>query len=305
MGEEEYNFFIMEYSKILKNAFEATKKYKAMWLLGMFVASGSSGCVGRFPSGFNSMNFDSFSQGSDVFDAVKLVEYWWIVALVVILVFFLMIISVAFHNIAVGGMFYGAKQAAMNQSVKFNDMFRVGWKNFAKMFGLHFLVKGTLALALVCISIPLIALAFTIVGLIIVIPAAIILLFALIPVSVAVQILLMYARQYIVLQQQTIMNSLKLSWQLFKAHVGDSIVMYLLTGVIGFGITIVTVLIALIICIPFAILGFILYTVFSWAGVVAVATLGISVLLSALYIIKGISQAFMFHLWHGAFAELQ
>lgn len=299
----------MEYSKILKGALDATKRYKAMWLLGMFVASSASGCNSRFPTSFGSGDFDSLTSEADVFNGFSFEqwfsEYWWILALLTMLIFFLVIISVVFHNIAVGGMFFGAKQAVANQPVKFNDLFRAGMQYFPKMFGLHVLVKGGLVVAIILMAIPLIALAFTIIGLIVVIPVAIVLLLALIPVGIALQIILMYARQYIVLQQQTIINSLKLGWQLFKTHLADSIVIFLLAMVIGWGVAIATCLVVLVIGLPFAILGFILYNVISWAGVVGVACLALLVLLVVLYTIKGISQAFMFHLWHRTFAELQ
>lgn len=297
----------MEYSTIIKQAFESTKRNKIMWLLGIFVASGSGGGWNfRLPTSFDSEDFGSAGEGFRVFDwDVWFTEYWWLVLLIGVLILALIIVQVILHNIAVGGMFYGAQQTAGNVSVKFRQLFGVGTKYFPKMFGLHFLVKATFVMALLLISIPLIALAFTIIGLVVVIPVAIVLFLALIPIGAVVHILFMFARQYIVLRQQSIMDSLKSSWQLFKNHLGDSVVMYLLSLLIGLGVGLATLIIVLLIALPFAILGFILYNAVSWPGVIGVAVLGVLVLMIVLFIVKGMYQAFTFHLWHRTFAEMQ
>ncbi len=296
---------MIKYSKIFKEAFEVTKRYQAMWWLGMLVAGSSSGCNARIPGNFGGLdNVEQWDTWSSVAIQGWLIAHWWLISLIGLLLVALFIIAMLFNYIAIGGMYYGAQQTVKNQVVKLNELFRYGIQQFVRVLGLRWLVSGGIVLALMLIAIPLIALAFTVVGLIIVIPAVILLILAFIPFGVVIQIILQYAQQYLVLQQQTILISLQSGWQLFRKHLADSIIIYLLTVLVRIGVAMATILVVLFISLPFAILGFILYNTISWPGVIDVVVLAVMVLLVALYIIRGISQTFYFHLWHRTYATL-
>ncbi|MFA5994864.1 MAG: hypothetical protein WCW27_03180 [Patescibacteria group bacterium] len=300
----------MEYTNILKQALAATKRTKIMWLLGLFVAGSSSGCNVNIPGNIGSgtnyeqlWNNDVNSEFNYALDYITS-NLWWMLIILGLLVIALIIVRVVLHNIAVGGMFRGAQLARTNQTLKFGELFKFGLANFWKVLGLHIVIKGSIVLGAMIIAVPLILLGITIVGLIVVIPAVIVLVILLIPFGIAVQIILMQARQFLVFQQQGIIESIKSAWQLLKTRLSDNVLCYLMTLLAGLVVGLATILGILIIIIPTAILGFITYSASAWAVMIIIGILAALILMVLLLAIKGVYQTFMFHFWHIAFAEL-
>lgn len=297
----------MEYSKILKQAFEHTKKYRSMWWLGMLVVSGGGGFSNSIPTDFgdsvgpSSTDIDRFTNAATSWA----VEYWYILVMIGVLLLALMLLSFILHYIATAGLYIGANQARLGKRPTLKGMFKAGTKPFWRVVGLHLLV-GLANVVFIAIPLVIIVLiGITIVGLIIAIPAFIIFLIALFPFTAVVSILKTYATQYVVLDDANIMDSLRNAWQLFRSKLGDSAVMFLLSAVIAIGIGVVTIGIVLLLCIPFAIIGFIAYNASGWIPVIVVAAVGLAILCIVLLIIKGIKQTYFFNLWHLTFAELK
>lgn len=293
----------MEYSHIFKQAYQSTKKYKAMWWLGLFAAgSASVNLPANFARGFGSAFSDSIPSDQLAFTN-WFSQYWVFVVAAGILLLLLALIFFVMDVIAYGGMYHGANLARHNQRPTFGGMIKVGAQKFWPLLGMSSLVAICILAGMVIIAIPLILLGFTIVGLVIVIPVTILLVLALIPFTIAVSMTMKFAQQYMVLQNKSIMESLKLGWKLLRSHLGDSIIIFLLQWLIGIGIALVTFMATLLIAIPFAIIGFVAYQALNWPALVAVVAVGVLVLFVLFLVIKGIVQTFTFNVWHLTFAE--
>ncbi|MDP3970949.1 MAG: hypothetical protein Q8P90_04585 [bacterium] len=294
----------MEYTNILKQAYESARKHKAMWFLGMLVASGGANFsnVGNF----NTSDFKSSEMDPVLNSASQFMEsYWWVLIIVGILFLLLMIVMIVLHNVAIGGLYYGAEQARLKKKVTFGDMFRAGSHTFWKVLGTNLLIGAVFGGVGMLIAIPLAILAFTVVGLIVVIPAVLVLIVLAIPVMAAVGVLTNYAFQYMTLRKQGVIDSLKMGWLMLKNNVLDSFVMFLFMMLVGIGFAIVSILIAVFIILPFAIIGFIAYNSAGWVPVITVVLIGLLVLWIVMTFIKGIRNAYTFNVWHLTFVELE
>ncbi len=279
-----------------------------MWWLGMMILAGGGGSF-NIPSGdISTEEFDSsvnevFGSGFDVADFFF--QFWWSFLILGVLVFLLIVITAVLHYIAIGGLYYGADQARQGkEKVRFGDMMKGGWKKFWPVLGLHVLVSIALGIVGLIIAIPLILLAITIIGLIIVIPVVIILLILALPTGGIIRTVMAYATQYVVFHDEKIIDSLKKGWQLFKNNLSDSIVVFLLELLVRIVVGFVTFGIILLIALPLAILGFILYTSTGWVGAGIVIALALLVLFTVGLVIRGIKNTFLYNMWHLAFAEL-
>ncbi len=297
----------MEYSKILKQAFEHTKKYRSMWWLGMLVASGGGGISNSIPTDFgdtggpSSSDIDQFTTAA----ASWAVEYWYVLVMIGVLLVALILLSIILHYIATAGLYTGASEARQGKRPTFKGMFKAGTKPFWRVFGLHLLI-GLATVVLIGVPILVIILTgITIIGLVIAIPAFIVFIIALLPFTAIISIIRTYATQYVVLENERIMDSIHKAWKLFRSTLSDSVVMYLLNIVIGIGIGLASIFVALLIIVPFAIIGFIAYNATGWISVIVIAAVGLVLLSVVMLIIKGIKHAYFFNFWHLTFAELK
>lgn len=297
----------MEYSKILKQAFEHTKKYRSMWWLGMLVVSGGGSFSNSFPSDFGDSGGPSSTDIDHYTTAATnwAVEYWYILVMIGVLLLALILLSFVLHYIATAGLYIGANEARLGKRPTFKGMFKAGTKPFWRVVGLHVLIGLANVLFILIPLIVIVLIGITIVGLIIAIPAFIMFLIALLPFTAVVSIVRTYATQYVVLDDMSIMDSLRKAWQLFRIKLSDSVVMYLLSVVVTIGVGLATIAIVLLICLPFAIIGFIAYNALGWTTVIVVAAFGLAILSIVLLIIKGIKQTYFFNFWHLTFAELK
>lgn len=297
----------MEYSKILKQAFEYTKKHRSMWWLGMLVASGGGGLSNaNLPADFGDSAFTDSEIQRVVNSASNwVVEYWYIVIMLGLLLLAIILLSIILHFIATAGLYYGANQARLGKHVTFKAMCKAGMKPFWRVVGLHLLIGLASVLAVGVPIVVLVLIGITIIGLVIAIPAFIVFLIALFPFMAALGIITTYATQYVVLDNEHILDSIRKAWKLLRSNLSDSAVIYLLTIVINIGIVLASIGIILIIAIPFAIIGFIAYNASGWIPVIIVAALGLVVVSIAMLFVKGIKHTYFFNVWHLTFAELK
>lgn len=296
----------MEYSALLKHSYQRTIRYRSMWWLGMFVVAGSSGSqfVSNFTSGIS--DIVDTADGSNAYWAFEyfLSEFWWVLLIIFGVIFLVWLLFILFNILASIGMLHGAKAARQQQAMSFLAMVQAALPSFWPVFGLHCGLFFIAFVALLILAVPIIALALTGIGLIIVIPVIFGLVLLMIPVSAVVGIWYMYVIQYIALQQQSLIESVVLGWKLFRTHVGDSLVVYFILLLVNIGFMIPTLIVMVIIGVPFGLLAVAAYFANSWAIVAGVVGIGALILFAALLILKGVRNAFMFHSWHELFAEL-
>lgn len=290
----------MEYGKILRQAFETTIKHKALWFLGMLIFSGSK--IPSFGSDTGKLFNDSSTDYPYPAEFTQAIE-WFFDYIIIIgaVVLLLTIVLIILHTIATGGMFLGVNQARLGKKPKFGALFKEGSHYFWQVLGLNLILGLVVAVAVVVISIPLLLLAVTIVGLIIAIPGFIVLFAALMLVGV----FQIYALQYLVLRRQSIMNSFQSAWKMLRAGIGHSIVMLLLLGLISLGIFIgVVIVIGLAVAVFVGMLFLAAYDV-GGAFIWPVAIIGGLVLMVGALFVKGIMTTFSYNVWHLTFIELE
>lgn len=291
----------MEYGNILKAAWQATWKHKAMWLLGMAILGGSHIGITQF-----SYNGGTDYRTATLLDALgELVqEYWILLVLIAVCLLLLILTAYVFHYIALGGIYRGAALAKAEQPVHFVALCRAGTETFWPVLAATLLFSIAIGAVMLLLVTGLVLLALTIVGLVIVIPLVIILLCLALPARSISASLYSFTIQGIVLHNLKIRQSWQRAWPLWKEHWLDTLLIYLiLVGwkvVVGMVCVVGLVLLAL----PVALFGYLAYTSEAWLvlGLGALVIVGSLTLVA--FLIKGISQSFSAHLWHRCYAAL-
>ncbi|MBI2415616.1 MAG: hypothetical protein HYV33_03075 [Candidatus Kerfeldbacteria bacterium] len=294
----------MQYGQIIQQAWEHTKRYKAMWLIGMLVLSSSGGGSGcNIPTGpMDSGNDYSSNWSSSVGQWFE--QYWWIVVIAGLVILALAVVAIVLHYIAVGGLFIGAQQARQGHRPKFGDMFLAGLQQAHRTFAVEFLL-GLITLGLMIGGLlSIVLLACSIIGLVLVPFALLAWLAGCVAVVLIISVVRLYSLQYLVLQRQGVWASIQHGWQLLRQQLAHSAVIYgldlLVTVAVGIGLLILMLLVIL----PFGIVGFIAYAAASWIGLTVSISLGVLLLIGLILIVKGIRNAFSYNLWHLTFTEL-
>ncbi len=294
----------MNYSELIKKSWQATWKYKNLWWLGMMIMAGGSGGGGNVQLPIDGGNFDGSNTDMTPIQH-SLAELWWVFVIIGILLLLLMLIMIFLHHVATAGLYYGANDVRLNKQPTFKASFKHGIKKFWPVFGLKILSGLALGAMILMIAVPLVLLGLTIVGLIIVVPVAIVLIIAAIPFFAAYAIVIVYATQYIVLHDEPMVEAFKKGWYLLKDNIQDSVVPWLINILIGIGFVIVAIGVVLVVALPLVLIGFVTYNAAGWGPIVALAIVGFIILFALLTVLKGIHQTFVFHIWHNVFAYIK
>ncbi len=301
---------MINYSELLVGAWRATWKYRSMWLLGMAIIGGcnagvtqTSYSLGNIAStDSQSMDYQTIATMDALADLAQ--EYWLLLLLIGICLVLLICTAWVVHYIALGGIYRGAALAKQNQPVQFTALCRAGTETFWPVLAVSLLFKIGMGMITAGAILGLVVLAFTIVGLVIVLPLLIILVCLALPLRSVISSLYSFTIQGIVLQRLSISQSWHQAWQLWKANWLDTLLIYLsLLGwrtLVGMACFIGLVLLAM----PVALFGYLAYTSEAWL-ILGLGTLALVGLLAVVaFLVKGISQSFSAHLWHRSYAAL-
>ncbi len=300
----------MSFGEILRTAWKATWKYRAMWILGMAIITGGSG----FSNLFNLIpdtdvtQFDSFSdyETQQYLNALEDVwhNYWILIVLLVVCLVLLVVLAYVFHYMALAGMVHGAATAQTMGEVRLSELCRVGASVFFPVFGISILFGlGTLALS-VCVIVVLLLLAITIIGLVVAIPLAIVLLLAVIPAAWMINAWYQYALRGVVIRRLSMFASLQQGWTNMIATWQNALLAGLVRSIWTLATGMILFMASLVIIVPLAFLGYLAYTSQAWLALGLIALIGMALLLSIGLILKGITQSFYAHLWHGLYAGI-
>ena len=293
----------LNYIDIIKQAARSTWKTKAMWFLGIFISSGTSCQVSNLN---NSNSWETGTWSKEFTNFGNWIEqYWWILIMLIIMLATLALIMLIMNNLAISGMYYGAKQTRLNKKVGFIEMIKVGLEYFWKIIGLNLLVGISVTFAFFGVILSFSLMAISIVGLLLAAPGFILFMIGSVPFIIAMGLVMIFAIQYIVFEKQGIIEALKSGWLLLYNNIADSILMYLIVMLCGFGFVLVTLLITIIIALPFVLAG--LATYFGTENItitVIVGLIGGFALLIVWAFMKGVFNTFIYHTWHQVFAQL-
>lgn len=300
----------MDYGKIIKRAFEITRKHPFLWVFGFIIA---------LVSGGSNFNYSYQSGGEDQAFA-KLgsfaVTYLVAVIIVILLVLLIGLILWIVSLMAEGGLVSCVKKIEKGEETSLGDGFSVGAHYFWRILALSVVLGLVIFILFLLLLAPLVAGILIFVsqsksaGAETAVPAIfclvlgiIFMVFLLIIFGAFLGVLFIYAMRQIVLKDERVFASIRAAWQLFRAKLKETVLMFLLLLVIGAVVSAVLVIPALVIGLPSVlaiISGASLKNVFLIAG----GALGLLVLVLILSFLRGIYTTFHSTAWTLAFMEL-
>jgi hypothetical protein len=234
----------LDYIDVIKQAWQIIWKHKWLWLFGFIAALGSGG--GNFSNSlqYSSNSGNTSSAGANVSQFMS--TYLVVIILLALLFLVIGLVLMVFSIIANGALIGSAIGADAGETVGLGIGWRVGLKYFWRLLGLNLLI-GLVVLVLVAIPVAIGVLAALIGGsgssltpaLFCLIPIALIYLLAFIVFVILLGISANYAMRYIVIDGAGVIDGLKKGFALFRLRWADTVLMYLLLGVIGFGVGVV------------------------------------------------------------------
>lgn len=132
----------MDYFDLLKRAWTITWRYKALWVLGLFVGAVSGGSTGGVGSNISMGSQDFSGDGGQAFTQM---ERWATdnLALIAVVAGVLVIISLALWVLSVaaqGGIAYGTNEAAEGRAPSLGMAWSVGFSKWGRTFMIQFVL---------------------------------------------------------------------------------------------------------------------------------------------------------------------
>ncbi|HEY3289847.1 MAG TPA: hypothetical protein VGK87_06945 [Anaerolineae bacterium] len=263
----------MDFGGIINRAFKITWKYKILWILGFLAALGSGGSGGSFNFNFGSNSTFNPNTGQMPPWMQEIARHPEpLLAIAGVLACLFIIIGIVFGIIGIiarGGLIAGVQQIETESNTTFGSAWKSGASRFWPMLGLSLLV----ALPIILLVIVLIgAGAFAFGGIIAaaatsnrsgannsaglggLLAAGISIFCCLLCVAVIygliAEALTTFGERYIMIEKLGVMASLSKAWSLFKANLGNIILMALLMGVISVVFGLITGAVALVVLAP-------------------------------------------------------
>ncbi len=245
----------MDHGKIVTNAWNITWNHKWLWGLGFLAALAGGGGGGGGNVNSNNFNFDPetgelppFMQ--DIFtDPAALTRIAGVALVVICLLMIIGLVLWFVGNAARAGLITSVNGLDEGYKSNFSEAFRTGWQYIWRILGLKLVLWGSFVLIMLVIGGGIGAFAtISANGNDAAIAGIGILACGLACGIVLVIFPLMFTDAYafrgLVLREMGIMDSIKHGWQLFRANMGDSLILGLIYGVISgaAGVAIVAVL---------------------------------------------------------------
>ncbi|HNS52384.1 MAG TPA: hypothetical protein PKO09_14520 [Anaerolineae bacterium] len=241
----------MRYGEVLSRAWQITRKWKLLWVLGFLAGAGASALSGT--NVYQYSGRDIAGWGWDP-SSWPIAPAWLalIAAAVILLALAFGVLSV----IATGGLIGGVQQIEESGSTTLRSAWRVGVRHFWRLLGIALVTQAPVALAATGA-----ALLFVL-GLVPVtssmdmtggegIAGAIsvacggLLCCALIPISIGLAILAVLAQRAAVLEGTPWLEAIGRGWRVLRARMGPSLVLWLILLGVSLGVGLVLGLVAL------------------------------------------------------------
>ena len=287
----------MDFSNVLRRAWEITWKHKGLWVLGILAS-----CSSNYGSG--SSNFSNtfqynisggeYTQIDRWFQSIP-EETWIAIGITALCVFVLMAIVIwVLTAIGNGGLIAGFQMAETGETVTLGTAFQQGVSYFWKLLVIQ-LIPGLLSLLIlgpVIFGMFLCTFLTLGLGIICLLP----LLCILVPLGIAIGVYTMLAQIALIVEDLDIATAFQRAWEVFRSNLGEIIVMGLILVVGGF-------VVGLILAIPFILIalplmtGLIMGTESSSVVGVSVTVIGGLLYLPILIIASGIIRTFVTGSW--------
>jgi len=287
----------MDISAIFKRAWEITWKHKGLWVLGILANCSGSGSQGSS----NASRMPQYSVGGGEFPQI---EHWlqsipegaWI-AFGIAVVCGMLLLALVFWVLAAignGGLIAGFQMAETGETVTLASAFQQGIRYFWKLL----VIQLILGLASLVVFFPMIfggaimSILTMGVALICLIP----LICLLIPLGIAITIYTLLTQIALIVEELDIVAAFKRAWEVFRANLGQIIVMGLILGVGGFVVGLILAIPFILMALPF-ISGLIVGTELSSLTGFSVTIIGILLYMPVLLLAGGIMRTFITGSW--------
>jgi hypothetical protein len=240
----------MDYGKVLSRAWQITWRWKILWILG-FLTSLSGSISGTNLYGFNRADLVTWRTDLSSWPNATL---WLILigCLVLLVLVVLMVLSV----VATGGLIAGVRQIEEEGTTTLRQAWRTGVRRFWTLFGISLLVilplivvavAGALLLGLALFPVasssaasgsaaPARAIASVVCGAL--------LCCATLPVGLVLAAVVTYAQRAAILEDLRSIDALKRGWQVFRDHLGPTLLLWLLFFLVSLALGVVTGVVA-------------------------------------------------------------
>ncbi|MBN1371657.1 MAG: hypothetical protein JW987_06925 [Anaerolineaceae bacterium] len=292
----------MQYGEVLSKAWKIIWKHKVLWIFGILASlgtGGGGGGGGGGGSGYSGGN-ETFPQFEQFANQVEnwVSQNWWVIGVIIMAVVLLVLVMIVLSTFGRIGLARGAWQVDEGKtSLSFGELFAASSPYFWRVILLAILIFVMwLALMLVLIFPVIITAGLAMICLLPV-------FCLLVPISWMVGIVVEQAVVAIVGEDLGVMDGLKRGWEVFRAHIGEMLIMGLVLGIGG-------VIAQLFIALPF------IFTVIPLIGSVIIQNEGAmrtgltaTIVLVCLYapvalILGGIVQSYLGTAWALTFRRL-
>lgn len=293
----------IDYSRILRRAYDITIQNKFLWVFGALIALGSGG--GNFNGGGGGSGGNTTPQEDEVFNKIEgfANQYWLAIIALVAFVFLLLIIIWILGTISRGALIDCANKADDGIYADIKSGFRRGLHFFGRVFGIGLVFFALMMVVLTVILAPVIyfiimkqfapAIFIGIMGLLFFIPIA--MFFGIIS-----QLALLFA----VMMERRVFAAISEAYELFLKNFSAIGLLWLLSIGIGIVASVATFFVALpviLIAVPF-VLGS--YAAFQLSGLIISILIGVIIFTIAMAIVRGVFEVYLQTFWILGFKEL-
>lgn len=275
----------IDYWDLVSRSVRTAWKYKFLWFFGFFASSGG-GNIGRWSEGGGDRLRDFFLSNP---------------MLLVLIVMGLVIVGLAFfvmNIICTGGLIRSTSRADRGIPVSFSQTWKAGLNAFWRLLGTTLLAILTfLVVTAVCMIPIVLSVLGGAPGIVVAVLIGAILFLPYIAFLFLLAFTVIYAEREIVLENAAVFDALRSGLELAKAHLGKSLMVWLvmlLSGLV-FGLGMLFVL--LILAIPFVLIGI--------GNLFLALVLGIPVGVAFVVVASGAYNTYAYSLWTLAYETLK
>jgi len=298
----------LDFGAILSRAWKITWENKVLWIFGLLAAMGNGAAGGGGGAGGGDGGGRDFGPGGlELPPPVRrFVESPdpQIIAIVIGVICVLVLIALVLFVLSIigrGGLIGGVRLADDNGRVTFGEAWRVGLRNFWRVF-LIGLIVGVVVIGLVLILlVPGIFFSITIIGLLCGLP----LIFAFVVAAIVLGIVAYFAQIAAVVEDLSVTAALGRAWEVIRANLGDIIILgiVLIVAQAVIGVVIALPVIVTLIPIVFAVIGFINESQNMAVGGLIVAGLCFVAYLPVLIVLGGVLETWITSAWTLAYRQ--
>ncbi|MFA5867439.1 MAG: hypothetical protein WC891_05695 [Actinomycetota bacterium] len=302
----------LDFFDVIKRAWQITWKHKFLWVFGFLIALGAGGS--NFSNStnysFNGNEGSSVSTGAAGFAEAYLVVILIIAAVLMLIGLVIWILSI----IATGGLVGAAAKIERGETTSLKDGFKIGAKNFWRVFGLNIIVGLIIFCLVIVVIVPLIIIIVVmassgnngsgaVAGLICLIPVFILAIFLIALVAAVLSLIAIYATRYIVLEKGRVFASLSNGWHLMRRRFAATFLMFLL-------VLLISALAGLAFAVPGLLIGIpVIVTLLSGIAaknfiVVFLAFIGIIFLVIVMSFFNGVLETYRSVVWTLTFMKI-